>query len=117
MIDDLKKIERFFIENKTDKLGFRGYCHDCGKKHVVNVDASEDGKVSVEGGAVYFTESGTFIKCEDCFKKDNVLHNYREIDVYSRIVGYMRPVDNWNIGKKEEWENRRNVKLRAENIG
>lgn len=27
-------------------------------------------------------------------------------EVYSRIVGYHRPVDNWNDGKKEEFKNR-----------
>ena len=27
-------------------------------------------------------------------------------EVYSRIVGYLRPVQNWNVGKKQEWEDR-----------
>lgn len=27
-------------------------------------------------------------------------------EVYSRIVGYMRPVEQWNDGKKEEFRNR-----------
>jgi ribonucleoside-triphosphate reductase len=27
-------------------------------------------------------------------------------EVYSRIVGYFRPVGNWNIGKKEEFKQR-----------
>ncbi len=27
-------------------------------------------------------------------------------EVYSRIVGYLRPVDNWNEGKKEEFKDR-----------
>ncbi len=29
-----------------------------------------------------------------------------ECEVYSRIVGYFRPVQNWNIGKKEEYKHR-----------
>jgi len=28
----------------------------------------------------------------------------KECEVYSRIVGYFRPVQNWNIGKKEEFK-------------
>ena len=28
-------------------------------------------------------------------------------EVYSRIVGYLRPVQNWNIGKKEEFRERK----------
>ena len=26
---------------------------------------------------------------------------------YSRIVGYLRPLQNWNKAKKQEWEDRR----------
>jgi ribonucleoside-triphosphate reductase len=28
-------------------------------------------------------------------------------EVYSRVVGYFRPVDQWNNGKKAEWNDRR----------
>lgn len=31
-------------------------------------------------------------------------------EVYSRIVGYLRPVDNWNEGKKEEFRERKYLK-------
>ena len=27
-------------------------------------------------------------------------------EVYSRIVGYVRPVQNWNVGKKQEFADR-----------
>ena len=27
-------------------------------------------------------------------------------EVYSRIVGYLRPVSNWNEGKQAEWKDR-----------
>lgn len=30
-----------------------------------------------------------------------------ETEVYSRIVGYFRPVKNWNQGKKQEFEDRK----------
>jgi len=26
--------------------------------------------------------------------------------VYSRVVGYLRPVQHWNVGKKEEFKER-----------
>lgn len=32
-------------------------------------------------------------------------------EVYSRIVGYFRPVDQWNSGKKEEYRERINYNL------
>lgn len=27
-------------------------------------------------------------------------------EVFSRIVGYLRPVSQWNLGKKSEWADR-----------
>lgn len=30
----------------------------------------------------------------------------RPMEVYSRVVGYFRPVQNWNEGKKEEFSDR-----------
>ncbi len=38
-------------------------------------------------------------------------------EVYSRVVGYFRPVQQWNIGKKLEFEQRKpyQLKSKAEN--
>lgn len=35
-------------------------------------------------------------------------------EVYSRCVGYLRPVSAWNIGKQAEWQDRVTFKLPAE---
>ena len=32
-------------------------------------------------------------------------------EVFSRVVGYLRPVQNWNKGKKEEFAMRKNIKM------
>ena len=32
-------------------------------------------------------------------------------EVYSRVVGYIRPINQWNKGKKEEWEQRQMLDL------
>jgi len=42
--------------------------------------------------------SGEFHECPDCGRK---------CEVYSRIVGYFRPVDSWNKGKKSEFKIRK----------
>ena len=34
-------------------------------------------------------------------------------EVYSRVVGYYRPVQDWNRGKREEFEQREYVSLAA----
>jgi ribonucleoside-triphosphate reductase len=30
-----------------------------------------------------------------------------QCEVYSRVVGYLRPVQNWNAGKREEFSERK----------
>lgn len=32
-------------------------------------------------------------------------------EVYSRVVGYIRPVNQWNLGKRSEFEDRKTFKL------
>lgn len=34
-------------------------------------------------------------------------------EVYSRIVGYLRPVQNWNAGKKEEFKDRKTFAVKV----
>ena len=36
-------------------------------------------------------------------------------EVYSRIVGYLRPVQNWNEGKRQEFEDRQTYQIKAVN--
>jgi ribonucleoside-triphosphate reductase len=33
-------------------------------------------------------------------------------EIYSRVVGYMRPVSEWNLGKKEEFKERKNYEYK-----
>ncbi len=33
-------------------------------------------------------------------------------EVYSRVVGYIRPVSQWNIGKQAEWSDRVMYKMK-----
>jgi len=33
-------------------------------------------------------------------------------EIYSRVVGYLRPVDNWNEGKKSEFKKRKVFSVR-----
>ena len=35
-------------------------------------------------------------------------------ETYSRVVGYMRPIDGWNIGKRAEFKDRQNFKIKNE---
>ena len=35
-------------------------------------------------------------------------------EVYSRVVGYLRPVAQWNKGKQSEWNDRKSFKVKIE---
>ncbi|MCP3966545.1 MAG: hypothetical protein GY718_09360 [Lentisphaerae bacterium] len=36
----------------------------------------------------------------------------KKTEVYSRVSGYFRPVANWNLGKKEEFKDRKTYEVR-----
>ena len=38
------------------------------------------------------------------------------VEVYSRVVGYFRPVNQWNKGKKEEFSERKTYVFDEENV-
>lgn len=78
-------------------------CHDCGA--VMEID-NEEIKNGVE---LVYDDAGEKIKifkCADCYAKNAGLANFRKCEVYSRVVGYIRPVQQWHKGKKQEYAER-----------
>ena len=98
----------------TDRIEHEGKCHDCGKGVKVRIFRDDKEAIVIEGGAVYNPLRQTFLKCDNCFQKDSVLRNWRQIEVYSRVVGYIRPVSGWNKGKIEEFKQRKEFVMRGE---
>lgn len=100
------------LENKKN-VEFCGNCRDCGIPVNVLCAVNENGELVISGGAIYNPKFGvpptehTFFKCDECFQKDNVLHDFIPCEVYSRVVGYLRPVTSWNKGKVEEFKQRK----------
>lgn len=82
-------------------------CHDCGKKIKIEKEEIKNGTL-----LVYENEGEKYLvyKCEKCFKKNTALVNFRECEVYSRVVGYLRPVSQWHVGKKQEFSERKEYK-------
>lgn len=83
-------------------------CHDCQK--IMEIDGEE-----IKNGALLaFEVNGEKLmvfKCQECFDKSQELKNYQSCEVYSRIVGYLRPVQQWNVGKREEFVDRKEYKF------
>lgn len=81
------------------------FCHDCKKElKTTNNQEFENGKMLV------YEQAGNKIiafKCNDCFHKNQSLKDYQSCEVYSRVVGYLRPVQQWNEGKQHEFSERK----------
>lgn len=101
----------FEVHKKGKKADFSGACHDCGRDvRVVSEKTAGDG-LRIKGGAVYETGVGLLFKCDDCFGRKKTAGKHRECEVYSRIVGYLRPVSQWNSGKLAEYGRRKMLKV------
>jgi anaerobic ribonucleoside-triphosphate reductase len=79
-------------------------CHDCGKILKVEKEEIVGGKILVYNHNDKKIEA---IKCDACYKKNASLSNFQKCEVYSRIVGYIRPVSQWNMGKQQEYTERK----------
>ena len=97
----------------TDRIKYEGKCHDCGKSVKVCIHRDDTRAIVIEGGAVYnpLSNAQIFLKCDNCFRKDRVLLNWQKCEVYTRVVGYLRPVQEFNLGKQEEYKMRKNYAI------
>jgi len=87
------------IENKNEN-----FCHDCHKKIEFN------GEEIKNGVFLTYDNNGEKIhvfKCQDCYDANKSLTNFQPCEVYSRVVGYIRPVQQWHKGKKQEYDERK----------
>jgi len=93
-----------FVKNANKHMeNIEKVCHDCGAEIKINGEQIENG--------VYlnYDDSGKTIsvfKCNDCYAISPVLTKFRPCEVYSRVVGYIRPVQQWHKGKRQEYGER-----------
>jgi hypothetical protein len=82
-------------------------CHDCGELLVFEGDQILNGVLlSYKDGDKTFE----VFKCGDCYKANPRLTDYKPCEVYSRVCGYLRPVQQWNQGKQQEYKERKEYK-------
>ncbi len=105
-----EQLHKLFEENPDcNELAWEGSCHDCKAKTEVLVTLSASG-FCVKGGAIYQPKQSNgkvFLKCETCLSKSPDLSHFAPTEVYSRIVGYMRPTSQWNKAKQDEFKQRK----------
>ncbi len=97
------------VKNVKNKKNF---CWDCKKEIKINNGKIENGKMLIyeEGNKKIIV-----FKCLNCFAKSQELRNYQPCEVYSRVVGYLRPVGQWNKGKQQEFKEKKEFKIKVEN--
>ena len=109
----IRDLEKIFEDAHSYHIQYNGVCNDCGRNVTVSIDMADDGEITIKGGALYNPEFGTpptehiILKCIECFKKDKTLRNWNPCEVWSRVVGYLRPVQDYNLGKREEFKHRK----------
>jgi hypothetical protein len=105
-------------EQKTHILDFQGKCHSCQSEIIVSAGVETfDGQdmLFIHGGGICKVEEYNseekydkiLLICPDCYETDKYLKNWKRCEVFSRIVGYMRPVDSWNKAKQHEFDMRK----------
>jgi anaerobic ribonucleoside-triphosphate reductase len=103
----VERLHELFDEHPEHAdLVWQGTCHDCRRPVTITAAPKPDG-IHIEGGSVYEPQKNRFfLKCEACFEKDPALHHFQDCEGYSRVVGYLRRVAQWNDGKQAEFKDR-----------
>jgi len=95
---------------EANEFEWEGKCHDCGEKTIINVKLLKDG-FEISGGALYhipeIEEKSLYLRCVKCMEGEKLLRGYQPNEVYSRVVGYLRPVSNYNLSKQQEFKDRK----------
>ena len=101
-------IMQYLLFFNTQEVVFAGECHDCKKPVEVKATVTdlETMEFVISGGAMWQKDEEFIFKCPECYELDPKLHD-TSCEVYSRIVGYIRPIAQWSESKKEEFKDRK----------
>lgn len=103
------------IVNEYGDCDFIGTCCDCKESVKISAHRISEDEIEVTGGAIFQVpdhwgyDTPYISKCQKCFDIDKRFHPRTE--VYSRVVGYLRPVKQWNEGKVAEFAIRKTFDL------
>jgi len=103
------ELSTFMEDNQYMTIKFD--CYDCNEEKEINLKRVSSSSIRVDGGAI-FKPPGSWdypnpimCKCDKCFEEYPAF--FVPTSVYSRCVGYLRPVSNWNKAKKSEFSLRK----------
>jgi len=84
------------------------FCDKCEKELKTK---EVEGALEIEGGKWLVYKNGDtkyeLPRCDECYEKDKTLQNYQPCEVYSRCCGYYRPVQQYNKGVRQQYDERK----------
>jgi len=108
-----QELSDFIGESQYAKFTFK--CCDCDKHSVIDVERTSETEIKITGGALFMppvewgVEDPVIGKCDECY---NIQPEFNlPTLVFSRVVGFYRPVSFWNDAKKEEFKMRETYKV------
>lgn len=67
----------------------------------MNFERTGPESIDIKNGAIGKRDGNYLFKCQECW--DNDKNFGQKCDIYSRVVGYLRPTIDWNDAKREEF--------------
>lgn len=110
-------IDKLFKKSRKPCIELKGTCQKC-KGEVSVVIFKKDMEVDGNGGMVVGESWGDRpeFKCTKCLDEDNGLISPSRCEVFTRVVGYLRPVQGFNPGKQREFERRKNFVVNEKKV-
>jgi len=99
---------------------FHCECIDCGKKFDIEIERTSETSLNITGGIMAKNTNSKLgpmewmFKCMECYQLEPLFIGGNE--VYSRVVGYLRPIKMWNNAKQEEYKLRKEYKFDEDGI-
>lgn len=99
------------MQEISDKMGENQFakitaeCIDCGEEFKIYLERISEKDIEIKNGVIGKRQGEFMCKCSSCFEKNDNFGSKTE--VYSRVVGYLRPISNWNKAKRDEFEMRK----------
>lgn len=118
MQEPAKTIKNHPLQPLSDQIGdnqfakLKGECVECGEEFTMEIERTGPNGLDIKNGAVYKTAGEFSFKCQNCFV--NNPNAGPKVEVYSRVVGYLRPVSNWNDVKQAEFKSRKMYQIPEE---
>ena len=105
------------MQEISDKMGNNQFadmkviCCDCHKEFVIKLERTSEKEIEYSGGIIAIKHKNDpknkqyLFKCPECNEYNP---NFGpKVDIYSRVVGYLRPTVGWNDAKQQEFNKRK----------